>query len=183
MLLAIGLMVAALIAIIIIIIQGYSNSKTSLVPDQIYTAPVNRVQDLSRKIEHQLAKHIDLGNLDLLYQDRVIPQHKPKPQQKKVQSTKPKPTNPHRPETSEIQMLHLTGIAWSQQKPIAFINGDGLTVGETVAGWKIVEITANSVRLKNSGGQTRQIMIYSKTKKLQIKNNKVKSPPSKAINL
>jgi hypothetical protein len=39
----------------------------------------------------------------------------------------------------------LTGILWDATNPLAVIGGQPVTVGETVAGWKVVEIKPDRV--------------------------------------
>lgn len=39
----------------------------------------------------------------------------------------------------------LTGIVWDAVRPLAVVDGEPVTVGETVAGWQLVEIQPGGV--------------------------------------
>ncbi len=47
----------------------------------------------------------------------------------------------------------LTGILWDAKNPLAMIDGELLTVGQTVAGWQIVEIQSDRIVLQRGSRQ------------------------------
>jgi hypothetical protein len=47
----------------------------------------------------------------------------------------------------------LSAIFFSPRNPLAIINGESVKMGESVGGWKVVEIQAESVRLEGEGGE------------------------------
>lgn len=49
--------------------------------------------------------------------------------------------------------LSLQGIAFSPENPVAVINGQITGAGEAVAGWTVVEVLADRVRLKGPDGE------------------------------
>jgi hypothetical protein len=54
--------------------------------------------------------------------------------------------------------LHLTGILWDPQAPLAIINGQTLQVGEELDGWRIVAILEDRVAVTD-GEQTVQLRL------------------------
>jgi hypothetical protein len=51
--------------------------------------------------------------------------------------------------------LRLSGIAWSDVAPLAYLNGRLLGVGESLSGWTIEAIERDGVRLSGAGGTIR----------------------------
>jgi hypothetical protein len=49
--------------------------------------------------------------------------------------------------------LALGGVAWSESAPLAYLNGKLLGVGESAAGFRIVGIERERVRLAGPGGR------------------------------
>lgn len=54
----------------------------------------------------------------------------------------------------------LIGIFWDGPTPLAMVGGQLLSVGQTVAGWTVVEITANQVVLQQ-GAQREHLRLGS----------------------
>jgi hypothetical protein len=47
--------------------------------------------------------------------------------------------------------VRLGGIAWSEQAPLAYLNGKLLGTGESVAGLRVARIDRDRVRLEGAG--------------------------------
>ncbi len=151
------LMVLALIGLGFVVAHDYAGR---LPPGEVsdkYRAPLVRIRAVSGRIRSALVAHIPLGELDKLYEERELV---------------PPPTDggsgePNAREsglsTTDLSGLRLTGIAWSDRRPVAFVGGRGVTVGETVAGWRVDEILPESVRLTDDAGNERQIGLYGES--------------------
>lgn len=51
----------------------------------------------------------------------------------------------------------LTGILWDAKSPLAMFNGEPVVLGQTVAGWQVVEIHPDSVVIQR--GQRRETLV------------------------
>ncbi|KAB2951499.1 MAG: hypothetical protein F9K18_14500 [Thermoanaerobaculia bacterium] len=49
--------------------------------------------------------------------------------------------------------IRLGGIAWSSVAPLAYLNGQLLSVGESVSGWRVERIERERVVLAGDGGR------------------------------
>jgi hypothetical protein len=48
----------------------------------------------------------------------------------------------------------LSAIFYSPKNPLAIINGESVMIGESVGGWKVLEILEESVRLQGDSGES-----------------------------
>lgn len=58
--------------------------------------------------------------------------------------------------------LHLKGIAWHPNRPVAFINERAFECGDSVGAFRVKAITANSVTLQEPQGGTRVLTLDEK---------------------
>lgn len=61
----------------------------------------------------------------------------------------PKPQKTGEEQKTPSAALHLGGIIWDEKKPCAIINDEILARGDTIGGFKVVEISRNKVVLDN----------------------------------
>jgi hypothetical protein len=149
-------MVIGLLLIVFVMVRGYSSNISGEEPDQLYSGPVLRIRAACKRIENRLAQHVDIGNLDTLYREKHF-------SRKTIKKTVKKVDKPGKPQVKAAaqptRKLHLNGVAWSPRNPIAFIDGERVSPGDKIGKWTVVEISANSVRLKDEQGNTRQLLI------------------------
>ena len=152
---AVALMVVGGVIVVLIVAHGYADSLAAGEPEEKYSDPVIRIRATRARIEQQLADHINLGDLGQLYQEKVMPAVEERPQEAVEEVA-----DVAEEVAEQVSELKLTGIAWSFRNPVAFVNGEGVTVGSEIGGWSVKEITANSVMLADRDGNRRQIMMY-----------------------
>jgi type II secretory pathway component PulC len=56
--------------------------------------------------------------------------------------------------------FRVNGIAWSNRRPMAFINGKCVTIGQSIDGWRVIGIAKKSVTLADDEGTQKQIDLY-----------------------
>jgi hypothetical protein len=122
--------------------------------DGKYRAPLVKVRAVGNQIKSHLGAHVPLENLDKLYQERtlILPEE---------------PTE----DVSVVDKLadtipaefNLTGIAWNEHQPVAFINGRGVVRGDSFDKWFVSEINQESVLLKDRDGNQKQLDLFGGT--------------------
>ncbi|MFT5125030.1 MAG: hypothetical protein ACI9TH_002536 [Kiritimatiellia bacterium] len=61
-----------------------------------------------------------------------------------------------------VAALTLTGIAWSDTQPLAFIGGKVLRINDEIEGLMVVEIQPASIRLMDTKGALTRIVLYER---------------------
>ena len=71
------------------------------------------------------------------------------------------PAAPPEPAPKKAE-IHLDGVAWDPQNPLAFVNNKLVRVNDEVEGFTIVAIAESSVTVRDLKGQTKQLHLYEK---------------------
>ena len=149
------LMVLALIALAGVVAHDYPGRLPLGSVDDIYQNPMLSIQVAARKIRTQLAGHTSLGDLDKLYEERTLTPM----DNASDEDDSGLPTAEDAVESGEVT-FRVTGIAWSNRRPVAFINGRGVTIGHSIEGWRVVGIARERVTLEDEEGTQKQIELY-----------------------
>jgi hypothetical protein len=174
---------AGLLFILFVMARGYSGDISTVEPDEIYSGPVLRIRAACKRIENHLAEHVDIGNLDRLYHERSFSKNSKKAEPEKVAVHKKISAEHPAPASASIEKLQLNGVAWSRHNPIAFVNGTRVSTGDKIGVWRVVEITANSVRLKDGQGNSRQLLIqYGRQSRKSAKEKHITRKSSGTVN-
>jgi len=149
------LMVVSMVVIGVVSAHDYEVVLPAGEADEIYSGPAMQIRATRARIGKRRDLFLPLGDLDELYQEQIMvvveePENEVGESQKAVEEQKEKST----------VALKLTGIAWSHRNPLAFVNGEGVTVGEVIEGWTVSEITANSVMFCDDDGNHKQLLLY-----------------------
>ena len=148
-----ALMTMALLAMFGIVAHDYAGRLPPGVVDDMYQTPMLSIGVADRKISSLLASHTQLGNLDELYEERQFQY----------------PTSAADEEAAESQAdasgesespLRVTGIAWSNRRPIAFVNGRPIMIGQSVEGWRVIGIARQSITFIDDKGTEKKIELY-----------------------
>ncbi len=153
-LLAAMLMILAVVALAGIVAHDYAGRLTTGVADDIYQDPMLSIQVAATRIRTRLAAQTPLGDLDKLYEERVLSPLGAEPDEEDID--KPEGED----DTQQEVEFRVTGIAWSNRRPVAFINGQGVTIGDSVDGWRVTGIAQESVTLADDEGNRKQIGLY-----------------------
>ncbi len=149
------LMVMALVVIGVIVIDDYEVVLPPGEAEDIYSGPAIRIRATRTRIGRKLDVYQPLGDIDGLYQEKSMVVVKESEDETEASAE----VAEEHPQKSAAE-LTLTGIAWSHRNPLAFVNGEGVAVGEVIEGWKVSEITANSVMFRDDDGNHKQILLY-----------------------
>jgi len=151
------LMVLALTAMVGVVAHDYAGRLPPGVVDDIYQNPMLSIRVAGRQIRTLLAEQTPLGDLDKLYDERTLTPLAVEPEDDDTEVT---PTEAGTVEEVPEAEFRVTGIAWSNRRPVAFINGRGVTIGHSIEGWRIVGIARESVTLKDEDGNEKKIELY-----------------------
>ncbi len=148
-----ALMVVALLAMAGIVAHDYAGRLSPGVVDDMYQTPILSIRAADRRITSLLAAHIPLGNLDELYEERRL---LPPTSDTGDDEVAVSPSDA----SKGVGPPRLTGIAWSNRRPIAFLNGRGVMIGQSVEGWRVTGIGRQSVTLLDEKGTQEKIELY-----------------------
>lgn len=124
--------------------------------DDVYQNPMVSIRVAGRQIRTLLAEQTPLGDLDKLYDERTLSPLATAPEDEDTDETTSVDAVEEAPEVE----FRVTGIAWSNRRPVAFINGRGVTIGHSIDGWRVAGIARESVTLKDEEGNEKKIELY-----------------------
>jgi hypothetical protein len=149
------LMVLSLIALGTVLAHDYAGRLPAGKAAEIYQDPILQIRGTCGRLRSRLGAFVPLGDLEALYKERVqvLPEATVEPEAaESILGVA---------EEQDIQ-FRVTGIAWSPRRPMAFINGRGVTLGDVISGWTVGEISKNSVTLTDGDGNEQQVRLYTK---------------------
>jgi hypothetical protein len=150
------LMVISLIALGTVLAHDYAGRLPAGKAAEIYQDPILQIRGTCGRLRSRLGAFVPLGDLEALYKERVqvLPEATVEPEA--VESSQGVAE-----EARDIE-FRVTGIAWSPRRPMAFVNGRGVTLGDVINGWTVGEISKNSVTLTDGDGNEQQVRLYTK---------------------
>ncbi len=152
-----ALMLLSLVIIAVVSAHNYPGRLPAGEANSIYRSPMLRIRAVGKRIGSKFSAHVPLGDLDTLYEDRIVEQIAP-------ETDVLEPYDLNGPETIDRQSeFRVTGIVWSSRRPLAFINGRGLVIGGIIGGWEVSAITESSVTLKAADGTLKKIGLYDQS--------------------
>jgi len=171
-LLAALLMVLALVGLGGVVAHDYAGRLPPGVVDDMYQDPMLSILAGASRTRTRLAALTPLGDLDKLYTERVLSADA-------AESVENGADPVVEDDISQETEFRVTGIAWSNRRPMAFINGKGVTIGQSIDGWRVTGIAKQSVTLADDEGTQKQIGLYQgKSDKRQPKPNPETPKPS-----
>jgi hypothetical protein len=152
-----ALMLLSLVLIAAVIAHNYPGRLPAGEANSIYRSPMLRIRAVGKRIGSKFSAHVPLGDLDTLYEGRIVEQIGP-------ETDVLEPDDLDGPEKIDRQSeFRVTGIVWSSRRPLAFINGRGLVIGGTIGGWEVSDITESWVTLKAADGTLKKIGLYDQS--------------------
>ena len=150
------LMVFSLIALGTVLAHDYAGRLPAGKAAEIYQDPILQIRGTCGRLRSRLGAFVPLGDLEALYKERVQVQPEATVEPEAAESILGVAE-----EEQDIQ-FRVTGIAWSPRRPMAFVNGRGVTRGDVINGWTVGEISKNSVTLTDGDGNEQRVRLYSK---------------------
>jgi hypothetical protein len=167
-----ALMLLSLLITAVVISHNYAGRLPAGEANSVYRSPMLRIRAVGKRIGSKFSAHVPLGDLDKLYQERII-------EAIVAEDDIVEPEVLDGPEDIDRESeFRVTGIAWSSRRPLAFINGQGLVIGGVIGGWEVSDITESSVTLKAADGTLKTIGLYDQ-RRGEVKKDS-NPPPQKA---
>lgn len=152
-----ALMLLSLVIIAVVIAHNYAGRLPAGEANSIYRSPMLRIHAVGKRIGSKFSAHVPLGDLDKLYQERII-------ETIVEEDAIEKPDLLDGPEDTDRESeFRVTGIVWSSRRPLVFINGQGLVIGGVIGAWEVSDITESSVTLKAADGTLKTIGLYDQS--------------------